>query len=122
MYSNGERTEKARRRRLTHRLIHPIEAVVVRLVEVNVRVAGLDGSGRKNRALEDEVRTVRDQDAVLETAGLVLARVADDVAWSGCCFCRHGPLPAGWETRAAAPSQAGGGDFPEDGGRGKTLL
>ena len=95
------------------------ERLVVLGAQKDVAGVRLDGEAGDDHALEHQVRVVREEEAVLEAAGLHLVAVADDVLGPrGVGAQRHGaPLAPGGVAGAAAAAQAGVGDELRDGGR-----
>ena len=92
----------------------PREAFVVGFVQIEKCLVGLNRPGRENDPFEYEVRPILDENAVLETARLVFAGVADDVARTRRALRRHAPFSAHGKSRPAAAAQSGRLNFRED--------
>ena len=79
--------------------------------DINQRLIGADGAGGDHQALEHAVRIAFHHAAVHERAGVAFVGVADHVFLRAFLPARRLPFAAGREAAAAAPTQAGLGDF-----------
>ncbi len=75
--------------------------------QVDVAPLGADGQRRDRHRLDELVRVVLDQGAILEGAGLGFVRVADQVVRAGCLGAHGIPLDRRREGGAAAAGEAG---------------
>jgi hypothetical protein len=100
--------------RFSDRIRHYRKAVVVGLVNVEIRVRGADRSRSKNHSLQNEVGPMLEECPILEAAWFVLARIADNVSRIGRSFCRNTPLSTDRKAGASASANAGYGDFFEN--------
>ena len=78
-------------------------------------VAGADGVGGDDHALDDAVRVALEHGAVHERARVALVGVADDVVLLAGVGAAVAPLPARGEAGAAAAAQAALLDFVDHG-------
>ena len=93
------------------------ERVLVAHVDVALHgpVAGADGEGGDDHALDDAVRVALEHRAVHERARVALVGVADDVVLLARVGAAEAPLLAGREAGAAAAAQAARLDFVDHG-------
>jgi hypothetical protein len=99
--------EEAGGARLGDRVAHPLVGVVVLAPHVQHAEGRLDRPAGDQHPLDQLVRVVLHEVAVLEAAGLRLVGVADDEALAAVDGRHERPLQAGREARAAAAAQAG---------------
>ena len=82
--------------------------------DVDVGQLRVDRVAGDHHALDELVRVLVDDVAVLERARLGLVRVADEVDRFQAVLLDETPLDAAWEPRAAASAQAAGLDLVDD--------
>ena len=97
--------EQARLARLAQRLLAALVDVPDLAVDVVVAARAAHRVAADDHALDQRVRVVAQDVAVLERPGLALVGIADDVLVAGEVARHEAPLEAGREARAAAPAQ-----------------
>ena len=82
--------------------------------QVEVALGSSHGLGRDGHAFEHQVRAAQHALAILESSGLTLVSIQDDVAFGDGLVADALPLNVRRKTRAAAPLQASGFDGRND--------
>src|SRR5204863_9486808 len=95
----------ARRARFLERLLEALVLVPDLAVDVVVADRGAAGVPADDHPLDEDVRVVADDVAVLERARLALVGIADDVLLAGERLRHEAPLEARREACASAPTQ-----------------
>src|SRR5262245_22403589 len=107
--------------RFADRRVDPLERVIIRLVDIEVGLLCSYRPSRERDSLDHQMRSMFYQNAVLEAAGLVLTRVANDVSRSDRRFGSDGPLPSNRKTGASPASETRESQLPKNIGRCEIL-